>query len=96
MSLGCSSFSNRILCYLLLIFIGQIAADSVTPEDWRNLEGPNPKTGNGSLSRKKRFIFPAVSPWRFDARILLFIPMVGQETQLVAFIPFTWNLNTLA
>jgi hypothetical protein len=36
----------------------------------------------GSLSRKKRFVFPAVSPWRFDAALTLLVPVDKQGSIL--------------
>jgi hypothetical protein len=48
-----------------------------------------------SLSRKRRFIYPAVTPWLFDVRLTMDIPLQGLDTAMRAYIPFTWNLNTL-
>ena len=75
---------------------------SVAASSWRNLDldgGSGVRFGNGSLSRKKRFIFPAVSAWRFDLSITLFVPLDGTPilgNPFIVFIPFTFNLNTLA
>jgi hypothetical protein len=54
-------------------------------------------SGNSSrtLSRKRRFIYPLVTPWLFDIRVTMDIPLQGLETAMRAYIPFTWNLNTL-
>ena len=62
-------------------------------QNWQNFE----RSGNSSsaLSRKRRFIFPAVTPWLFDIRVTMDIPLQGLDTALRAYIPFTWNLNTL-
>lgn len=51
-----------------------------------------------SLARKKRFLFPATSPWTFDIALTLFVPLDGTPiygNPLVAFLPFSFNLNTM-
>jgi hypothetical protein len=61
--------------------------------DWENFVAPS--NSSRSLSRKRRFIYPLVTPWLFDIRVTMDIPLQGLETSLRAYIPFTWNLNTL-
>ena len=91
---------KHIKCFLLLtclatIVIGNSTETTKFTSSWRN--GFSKNNSINVLSRKKRFMYPVVnSPWRFDARILILVPIEGQPNQLVAFIPFTWNLNTLS
>jgi hypothetical protein len=70
--------------------------------NWRNLDRQQQQQQRTSLSnsttylsRKRRFIYPAVAPWLFDFRVTIVIPLQGLDTTLNAYIPFTWNLNTL-
>ena len=94
---------------VLLILVGLIGNSlglseprSVATSGWRNLDldgGFGVRSGNGSLSRKKRFVFPAVSSWRLDLAFTLFVPLDGTPilgNPFIVFIPFTFSLNTLA
>ncbi len=88
-------FSYAILCYY---FITIASAKDIN--NWRTKSNNNNIQRNNSseiLSRKKRFIFPAVSSWRFDLALTLIGYAEGypDTTTLVGFIPFTWSLNTL-
>src|SRR6266404_670902 len=89
-------------CYCFHSVVGKDSSDSMSLADWRNLDrvpeskNNNKKATGGPLSRKKRFIYPTVTPWRFDIRLLLSFPVIPtNENNFIGFIPFTWNLNTL-
>ena len=87
---------KNIFCIFIssLIVADDTESTRIT-SNWRN--GFDKNNSTKILSRKKRFMYPVVnSPWRFDIRLLLGVPVEGQPNQLIAFIPFTWNLNTLA
>ena len=83
------------ICYYFITVI------NAKDENWRGNSNNNniaQRTNSSeSLSRKKRFIFPAVATWRFDLALTLIGYAEGypDTTSLVGFIPFTWNLNTL-
>ena len=63
-------------------------------DNWQNFNVSG--SFNQTLSRKRRFIYPAVTPWLFDIRVTMDIPLQGLDIPLRAYIPFTWNMNTLA
>ncbi len=107
----CFSLCISITCLTLLGVVSASHDESAKLVDWRNLDRPATTTlrnlssaslstsasssSSTSLSRKRRFIYPAVTPWLFDIRLTMDIPLQGLDTAMRAYIPFTWNLNTL-
>jgi hypothetical protein len=56
--------------------LGQMLPDSTGAAGWRNLDSQKLKFKNGTLSRKRRFLFPATSTWKFDIAFTLLVPLV--------------------
>jgi len=93
------NYLNVKISYVLLCYYFATVVNA-KEDNWRTSGNDNiaQKTNSSEiLSRKKRFIFPAVSSWRFDLAFTLIGYAEGypDTTTLVGFIPFTWSLNTL-
>ena len=88
-----------LILVLLVVFLYSVQCQSRGSARWRNEDRLNQNSKpNTTLMRKKRFLFPATSPWRFDAAFTLFVPLDGTPiigNPVVAFLPFTFNLNTM-